>query len=66
MDRNLPGVEGSEFVSDLRRQGVQTPVIYLSAKNKESDIEEGFALADVVYLEPLADYLLNGQAWGKR
>jgi len=42
MDRNLPGVEGSEFVSELRRQGVQTPVIYLSAKNKESDIEEGF------------------------
>ena len=42
MDRNLPGVEGSEFVSDLRKQGVQTPVIYLSAKNKESDIEEGF------------------------
>lgn len=42
MDRNLPGVEGSEFVAELRRKGIQTPVIYLSAKNKESDIEEGF------------------------
>lgn len=42
MDRNLPGVEGSEFVTQLRRTGIQTPVIYLSAKNKESDIEEGF------------------------
>jgi len=42
MDRNLPGAEGSEFVAELRRKGVQTPVIYLSAKNKESDIEEGF------------------------
>jgi len=42
MDRNLPGIEGSEFVAELRRKGVQTPVIYLSAKNKESDIEEGF------------------------
>lgn len=42
MDRNLPGVEGSEFVAELRKKGVQTPVIYLSAKNKESDIEEGF------------------------
>ena len=42
MDRNLPGVEGSEFVAQLRRSGIQTPVIYLSAKNKESDIEEGF------------------------
>jgi two-component system alkaline phosphatase synthesis response regulator PhoP len=42
MDRNLPGVEGSEFVASLREKGIQTPVIYLSAKNKESDIEEGF------------------------
>ena len=42
MDRNLPGVEGSEFVAELRKKGIQTPVIYLSAKNKESDIEEGF------------------------
>lgn len=42
MDRNLPGVEGSEFVVQLRRIGIQTPVIYLTANNKESDIEEGF------------------------
>ncbi len=42
MDRNLPGVEGSEFVEQLRSKGIQTPVIYLSAKNKDSDIEEGF------------------------
>ncbi len=42
MDRNLPGVEGSEFVAQIRDNGVEIPVIYLSAKNKESDIEEGF------------------------
>ncbi len=42
MDRNLPGVEGSEFVATLREDGVLTPVIYLSAKNRDSDIEEGF------------------------
>lgn len=42
MDRNLPGVEGSEFVAQMRDLGVDTPVIYLTAKNKESDIEEGF------------------------
>lgn len=42
MDRNLPGSEGSEFVQELRQNGIQTPVIYLSAKNKDSDIEEGF------------------------
>ena len=42
MDRNLPGVEGSEFVESLRANGIDTPVIYLSAKNRENDIEEGF------------------------
>ncbi len=42
MDRNLPGVEGSEFVAKLREDGVVTPVIYLSAKNSDADIEEGF------------------------
>ncbi|EDZ62453.1 two component transcriptional regulator, winged helix family [Sulfurimonas gotlandica GD1] len=42
MDRNLPGVEGSEFVANLREEGVLTPVIYLSAKNRDTDIEEGF------------------------
>ena len=42
MDRNLPGVEGSTFVANLRKKGLDTPVIYLSAKDKESEIEEGF------------------------
>jgi len=42
MDRNLPGVEGSEFITKLRKDGMRTPVIYLSAKNSEENIEEGF------------------------
>lgn len=42
MDRNLPGVEGSEFIASLREEGVMTPVIYLSAKSRDSEIEEGF------------------------
>ena len=42
MDRNLPGVEGSEFVQMLRKEGFATPVIYLSAKNADAEIEEGF------------------------
>lgn len=42
MDRNLPGAEGSEFVAELRKNGIQIPVIFLTAKNKETDIEEGF------------------------
>jgi DNA-binding response OmpR family regulator len=42
MDRNLPGIDGSEFVSHIRSKDIHIPVIYLSAKNKDSDIEEGF------------------------
>ena len=42
MDRNLPSVEGSEFVASLRADGVSVPVIFLSAKDKEEDILEGF------------------------
>lgn len=50
MDRNLPGVEGSEFVQGLRKEGFTTAVIYLSAKNSDSDIEEGFMRGGDDYL----------------
>jgi DNA-binding response OmpR family regulator len=42
IDRNLPGMEGSEFVAKLREDGFDLPVIFLSAKDKDEDIEEGF------------------------
>ena len=42
VDRNLPGVEGSEFVAHLRKKGYDIPVIFLTAKAKESELEEGF------------------------
>ena len=42
VDRNLPGMEGSEFVSYLRKIGYDIPVIFLTAKDKESELEEGF------------------------
>lgn len=42
VDRNLPNVEGSEFVQKLRTLGYNIPVIFLTAKDKESDLEEGF------------------------
>ena len=50
MDRNLPGTEGSEFVAQLREDGIQVPVIYLSAKNSDKDIEEGFERGGDDYL----------------
>jgi len=42
VDRNLPGMEGSEFVTYLRETGYDIPVIFLTAKDQESDLEEGF------------------------
>ena len=42
VDRNLPGMEGSEFVSHLRRTGYDIPVIFLTAKDRECDLEAGF------------------------
>jgi len=42
MDRNLPGAEGSEFVESLRKKGINTPVIFVSAKQKDEEIEQGF------------------------
>jgi DNA-binding response OmpR family regulator len=42
VDRNLPGMEGAEFVAYLRDVGYDIPVIFLTAKDKESELEEGF------------------------
>jgi DNA-binding response OmpR family regulator len=42
VDRNLPGMEGAEFVTYLRDVGYDIPVIFLTAKDKESELEEGF------------------------
>lgn len=50
MDRNLPGVEGSEFVAQLRKNGIVIPTIFLSAKNSDIEIEEGFVRGGDDYL----------------
>ncbi len=42
MDRNLPGVEGTSFINKIKQKGHYLPVIYLSAKDKDEDILEGF------------------------
>lgn len=42
VDRNLPGVEGSEFVENLRKKGFSQAVIFVTAKNSDTHIEEGF------------------------
>lgn len=50
MDRNLPGAEGSEYVASLRQKGMTTPVIFISAKAKDEEIEEGFERGGDDYL----------------
>lgn len=50
MDRNLPGTEGSEYIASLRRQGINTPVIFISAKDKDEEIEQGFERGGDDYL----------------
>jgi len=42
MDRNLPNVEGSVFIQQLRNQGYSQNVIYLTAKDADENIIEGF------------------------
>ncbi len=42
VDRNLPGIEGSEFVAHMRNLGYNIPVIFLTARDRESDLVEGF------------------------
>ncbi len=50
VDRNLPGIEGSEFIKKLRDNGYKIPVIFVSAKNQDSEIEEGFLSGGDDYL----------------
>ena len=42
MDRNLPGIEGTSFINEIKQQGYMNPVIYVTAKDKDEDIIEGF------------------------
>ncbi len=51
VDRTLPRVEGSEFVSYLRDKGITIPVMFVSAKDKDDEIEEGFLRGGDDYLK---------------
>ncbi len=53
MDRNLPGIEGTAFINEIKKQGYHNPVIYLTAKDKDEDIIDGFeAYADDYITKP--------------
>ncbi len=50
VDRNLSGAEGSEFVKYLRELGHEIPVIFVSAKVEDDEVEEGFLRGGDDYL----------------
>jgi len=53
MDRNLPGSEGTTFINDIKKEGYNNPIIYVTAKDKDEDILEGFdAHADDYITKP--------------
>ncbi len=55
IDRNLPGMEGSEFVRHIREIGYDIPVIFVTARAKEFELEEGFeAGADDYICKPFS------------
>ncbi|WP_457607154.1 response regulator transcription factor [Nitratifractor sp.] len=51
VDRNLPGVEGSEFVASLRAEGIDLPVIFVTAKDQDEQVLEGFERGGDDYLK---------------
>jgi two-component system, OmpR family, phosphate regulon response regulator PhoB len=53
MDRNLPGIEGTTFINEIKKQGYSNPVIYVTAKDNDEDIIEGFdSYADDYIIKP--------------
>jgi heavy metal response regulator len=50
LDILLPGIDGKEVLKRMRETGAQTPVIFLTAKDSESDIIQGLNLGADDYL----------------
>jgi len=61
VDRNLPGIEGSEFVAKLRREGFDQPVIFVTAKDRDDEVEEGFIRGGDDYLRK--PFNMNELVW---
>ncbi|MEX0723463.1 MAG: response regulator [Gracilimonas sp.] len=63
-DVMMPGMNGLEFVNSLRgkKQFKHLPVIFLSAKNKETDMETGLSTgADAYLTKPIRSNMLLAQ-----
>lgn len=59
LDIMLPGKQGYDVVRDLRKQGVWTPILMLSAKDGEYDLADAFDLgADDYLVKPFSFVVL--------
>lgn len=55
LDRMLPGKDGVSIIKELRRQGMQQPVLFLTAKDAPADRVEGLdAGADDYLIKPFS------------
>jgi two-component system alkaline phosphatase synthesis response regulator PhoP len=62
LDLMLPEKDGFEVLTDLRQEGVETPVICLTARGQESDVVAGFRLgADDYVVKPFSVAVLTGR-----
>lgn len=69
LDRMLPGKEGLEVLKELRKQGINTPVLILTAKDAIKDRIEGLdSGADDYLIKPFSkdELLARVRALGRR
>ena len=69
LDRMLPGKEGVSVLRDIRKNGIKTPVLILTAKDSISDRVEGLdAGADDYLVKPFSteELLARIRALGRR
>ena len=51
VDRNLPFIEGADFVKELKNDGYQIPIIFVTAKVDEKDVLKGFEVGADDYIK---------------
>jgi len=61
LDVMMPGMTGLELQATLRERGIGIPVIFLTAKSQEAEIQRGLSLGASGYVTKPFDALTLGQ-----
>ena len=56
LDVMIPGINGFNLLSDMRKKGIQTPVMFLTAKSEVKDIVKGLDIGASDYLIKPVDF----------